>query len=167
MRPGTFGWWRAKLRQVVRHMNARVDLSERAALNGWLGPGQLALFDRMHLADRRHGLDVVATLRSEGVTDPDLLVAGLLHDAGKGDAGLVPRVVHSLGQAYGGWVGAAVAWLPGMQRNLDRLARHPELSAELAAAAGCSPRAVELIRWQEAPRDADLGRRLLLADERN
>ena len=41
----------------------------------------------MHVADRRHGLDVVASLRADGVTDPDVLLAGLLHDAGKGDTG--------------------------------------------------------------------------------
>ena len=42
----------------------------------------------MHVADRRHGLDVVATLRGDGVTEHDVLVAGLLHDAGKGDTGV-------------------------------------------------------------------------------
>ena len=43
----------------------------------------------MHVADQRHGLDVVATLRSEGVSDDEVLLAGLLHDCAKGDAGLV------------------------------------------------------------------------------
>ena len=31
--------------------------------------------------------------------------------------------------------------------------------------AGCSPRTVELIRWQDAPRDPEAGERLRLADE--
>jgi hypothetical protein len=35
----------------------------------------------------------------------------------------------------------------------------------MAAAAGCSVRTVELIRWQDAPRDPDAGERLRLADE--
>ena len=74
---------------------------ERAGLAAWTTPAQLALFDSMHVADRRHGLDVVASLRAEGVTEPDLLLAGLLHDAGKGDTGVWPRVAYSLGQAYG------------------------------------------------------------------
>ncbi len=52
-----------------------------------------------------------------------------------------------------------------MRAPLERLARHAELSAELAAAAGCSERTVELIRWQEAPRDPEFGRLLALADE--
>ena len=52
----------------------------------------------MHVADQRHGLDVVASLRAAGRTDPDLLLAGLLHDAGKGQTGVWPRVAWSLGE---------------------------------------------------------------------
>jgi hypothetical protein len=121
----------------------------------------------MHVADRRHGLDVVATLRGEGVEDREVLVAGLLHDAAKGDAGALPRIAHSLGQAYGGWIVRAARLVPGMAPALERLRTHAEASAHLAAAAGCSPRTVELIRWQEAPRDPDFGERLRLADEAN
>ena len=40
--------------------------AEREALAGWLTPAQLALFDGMHRADQRHGLDVVASLRADG-----------------------------------------------------------------------------------------------------
>jgi hypothetical protein len=121
----------------------------------------------MHVADRRHGLDVVATLRAEGIGDPDVLLAGLLHDAAKGDTGILPRVVHSLGQAWGGWVPRIARLVPGLGASLDRLRTHAEKSARLAAAAGCTPRAVELIRWQEAPRDPEFGERLRLADEAN
>lgn len=121
----------------------------------------------MHVADRRHGLDVVATLRAAGVAEPDALVAGLLHDAGKGDVGVLPRIAYSLGQAYGPWVTRLAGSFPGMAADLERLATHPERSAILAAAAGCSPRSVELIRWQEAPRDPEFGERLRLADEAN
>ena len=35
----------------------------------------------------------------------------------------------------------------------------------MAEAAGCSPRTVELIRWQDDPRDPEAGERLRLADE--
>jgi len=119
----------------------------------------------MHVADRRHGLDVVGALRAGGTSDSDVLVAGLLHDAGKGDAGLVARVVHSLGQVHLMWVGYAVGWWPGMRPTLDRLRDHAEASARLAEAAGCPPRTVELIRWQDAPRDPEAGERLRLADE--
>jgi hypothetical protein len=140
---------------------------ERTALAGWVTPPQLALFDAMHVADRRHGLDVVATLRDQGVTDEEVLLAGLLHDAGKGRTGVWPRVAYSLGQAYGTWVWRLAGVLPPMRAALDRLRTHAETSAALAQAAGSSPRTVELIRHQEAPVDPEVGRLLKLADEAN
>jgi hypothetical protein len=121
----------------------------------------------MHVADRRHGLDVVATLRADGQRDEELLLAGLLHDAGKGDTGLWPRVAYSLGQEYGSWIWRVAGVLPGFGSALSRLREHAEASARLAAAAGCSARTVELIRHQDAPRDGDAGERLRLADEAN
>jgi hypothetical protein len=140
---------------------------ERAGLATWLDPSQLALFDAMHVADRRHGLDVVATLRAEGVNETDVLVAGLLHDAGKDQTGLWSRVVYSLGQAYGSWIWRLAGIVPGVRRDLERLRDHAETSAKLAAAAGCSVRTVELIRHQDDPRDAEYGELLRLADEAN
>ena len=83
-------WWAAKVRQFRAHLRASVATDERTGLATWLTPDQLALFDRMHVADRRHGLDVVTALRADGATDPDLLLAGLLHDAGKAATGLRP-----------------------------------------------------------------------------
>lgn len=121
----------------------------------------------MHVADRRHGLDVVATLRRDGVVDDDLLVAGLLHDAGKGQTGVWPRVAYALGQAYGPWVWRVARVNPAWRMPLERLAVHAETSASLAESAGCSPRTVELIRHQEAPVDPEAGRALQLADEAN
>ncbi|MCI0582192.1 MAG: hypothetical protein L0227_04715 [Chloroflexi bacterium] len=167
MRPGSRSWWAAKVRQFGAHLRARVSDDERRALDDWITPAQAALFDSMHVADRRHGLNVVATLRAEGIHDPEVLLAGLLHDAAKGDTGVVPRVVHSLGQAWGGWVPRVARLVPGMAKALDRLRTHAEASAGLATAAGCSPRTAELIRWQEAPRDPEFGQRLRLADEAN
>lgn len=165
MRPGSVAWWATKIRQTKRHLLARVPARERDALATWLSPAQLAVFDAMHVADRRHGLDVVQALRAGGISEPDVLIAGLLHDAGKGDAGLIPRVVYSLGQAHITWVERAVGWLPGMRRTLVRLRNHQETSARIAEAAGCSPRTVELIRWQDDPRDPEAGEQLRLADE--
>ena len=161
------GWWAAKVRQARRHVGARVAPRERDAVAAWLSPAELALFDAMHVADRRHGLDVVASLRADGAADHDLLVAGLLHDAGKGDTGFAPRVVHSLISVWGGWVGGAVAWWPGMAVAVRRLRDHAETSARMAEAARCSSRTVELIRWQEEPHDPVAGERLRLADEAN
>ena len=160
-------WWASKVRQFRTHLRARVTPGERTALATWATPAEQALFDTMHVADRRHGLDVVATLRAEGISDRDVLVAGLVHDAGKGATGVWPRVAYSLGQAFGPWVWRAAAVVPGMGPALERLRTHAETSAAMAEAAGCSARTVELIRWQDAPRDPEYGERLRLADEAN
>lgn len=160
------GWWASKVRQFRAHIRAKVTPAERAALGTWLTSAQLAVFDAMPVADRRHGLDVVARLRSDGVTEDDVLVAGALHDAGKGPGvGVWPRVAWSLGEAWGPWVVRVARRLPGFGPALDRIRDHAELSAGLAAAAGCSVRTVELIRYQAEPRDPDAGALLKRADE--
>ncbi len=110
---------------------------------------------------------MVASLRAEGVTDPDLLVAGLLHDAGKGQTGLWPRIAYSLGQRYGEWIWRVAVILPGFGPALARLRTHADTSAVLATAAGCSARTVALIRNQDAPTDPEFGELLRLADEAN
>ena len=163
----TASWWASRTRQFRAHLRASVTPEERAALVTWIAPAQLGLFDAMHVADRRHGLDVVRSLRGEGVTEPDLLVAGLLHDAGKGDTGIWPRVAYSLGDRYGAWIPRVAGVPPGLGAALERLRTHAETSAALAAAAGCSPRTVELIRNQDAPLDTEFGELLRLADEAN
>jgi hypothetical protein len=161
-------WWGSRTRQFRSHLRAHVGPLERAALASWVTPAQLEVFDAMHVADRRHGLDVVATLRGEGVTDPDLLLAGLLHDAGKGQTGVGPRVAYALGQRYGSWAWSAGGVIPGWSGALQRLRDHAETSAAIAAAAGCRPRTVELIRHQDTPLDDDdAGRLLQLADDAN
>lgn len=163
----TTSWWAARFRQFRSHLRARVTPEERAALATWISPAQLALFDSMHVADRRHGLDVVASLRAEGVAEPDALLAGLLHDAGKGDTGVWPRVAYALASNYGQWIASVARRVPGLGAPMERLRTHATTSAELAAAAGCASRTVELIRYQDAPIDPEFGELLRLADEAN
>jgi hypothetical protein len=162
-----FSFWGSKVRQFRAHRGARVAAAERTAAADWLTSAEITLFDAMHVADQRHGLDVVATLRDQGVTDRDVLAAGLLHDAGKGQTGLWPRVAFSLGQEYGRWIWRAAGVIPGWSAALARLRDHAEISARLAADAGCPPLTVELIRHQDAPRDPSFGELLRLADEAN
>jgi hypothetical protein len=140
---------------------------ERAALATWISPAQLALFDSMHVADRRHGLDVMASLRAEGVGEQDVLLAGLLHDAGKGNTGVWPRVAYALASVYGSWILGLARVLPGFTPALERLRTHAETSADLAATAGCPARTVALIRFQDAPVDPEFGELLRLADDAN
>ena len=160
------GWWGTKVRQTVRHLFGRVNDAERAQLATWLSGPQLALFDSMHRADQRHGLDVAATLRSEGHDDPELLLAALLHDCSKGpDVRLPHRVAWSLGERYGEGVLETFARLPGYGAAFERLRHHAGDSACLARDAGCGERTAELIRHQAAPLDPEAGVALQLADE--
>ena len=134
-------------------------------LAAWTTPAEAALFDAQHVADRRHGLDVVAYLRRAGVRDRDVLAAGLLHDCAKGDTGVGPRIAWSLGERLGPWALVPVRVLPGWSVALDRLRDHAEGSARLVAAAGLPPHAVDLVRYQSEPRDPEYGDLLHAADE--
>ncbi len=172
-RAGSPGWWSTKVRQFRAHVTARVASSERAGLEGWVPAPLLALFDAMPVADRRHGLDVVASLRAAaGGGDPELLLAGLLHDCGKTTSnghgvGLLPRIAWSLGEALGRWFVRAARHLPSFGSALDILRDHAQRSAELVLAAGGSSRTAALIRDQAATPADRAGELLRLADEAN
>jgi hypothetical protein len=160
-------WWASKARRFRAHLRATVAPAERSELATWITPTQLALFESMHVADRRHGLDVVASLRAAGVESCDALLAGLLHDAGKGRTWVWPRVAYALGDHYGHWIWTVAGMLPGWGADLERLRGHAVTSARLAAEAGCADRTVHLIRDQETPRDPEFGELLRSADEAN
>jgi hypothetical protein len=158
-------WWARKARQLRTHLAARVAPEERRSLVAWARPAELALFDAMHVADRRHGLDVVAYLRRAGVTERDVLAAGLLHDCGKGDTGAGPRVAWSLGERFGPRVLRLSARLPGWRDAMARLRDHAEASAVAPEDLGLPARAVALVREQENPSDPQFGRLFHAADE--
>jgi hypothetical protein len=162
------GWWGGRIRQFRRYVGGRVTPAERHELDAWLTPAQQALFNGMHRADQRHGLDVAAALRADGHSEPDLLLAGLFHDAAKGPAvGLWPRVFWALGERYGSWIQRVTGRWPGFAMAYLRLRDHAEASADMAVEAGCSPVTAELIRHQADPVDQRAGEALRLADEAN
>lgn len=158
-------WWARKARQLRSHLLARVTPEEHRSLVAWARPAELVLFDAMHIADRRHGLDVVAYLRRAGVTDRDVLAAGLLHDCAKGQTGFGPRVAWSLGERLGPWVRRLAARIPGWRDAMARLRDHAEVSAAALERAGLSARAVALVREQDRPSDPRFGRVFHAADE--
>jgi hypothetical protein len=114
---------------------------------------------------------VLERLLADGQTDADLLTAALLHDAGKVRARLSvwERVVIVLGKKL--FAGHVKGWGEGEARGLRRpfvvAAQHAAWGAELALAAGASPRTVELIRrHQEQSGQTDaLLRALQAADD--
>jgi hypothetical protein len=166
-------WWTTKVRQTRAHLTAKVGPGERGALGWWVPAPLLKLFDAMPVADQRHGLDVVASLRaSGGGDDRELLLAGLLHDCGKSTGnghgvGLLPRIAWSLGEAFGPRFVRLARRLPGFDRQLDRLRDHAQRSAQLVLASGASPRTADLIRDQAAASADPAGKLLRLADEAN
>jgi hypothetical protein len=128
-----------------------------------LPPAGRTLFEAMPRYDRGHALAVLDALQKASHSEPDLLAAALLHDAGKtvhpkGRLRLWHRVVSVLVRA---WRPALLDKMgqdrPGSwRRPFFVQAHHAELSAELARQVGCSPRTVALIRHHEdAPAASD------------
>jgi len=157
-----------RVEQLIGHLTARVRPDEAALARRILPQPAWATFEEMPVADRRHGLDVARRLLSAGHDDPDLLVAALLHDAGKG------RRMH-LWHRVAGVLLEAIA-----PRALARLAspdprswRHPfhvylhhaDLSADIAQAVGCSDRSAAFIRGSAREADGALAAAFHLADE--
>jgi hypothetical protein len=138
-----------RVRQVARHLRARVAPDELELVRRILSPSAAALFDGMPVADQRHALDVATRLLAGGADDPDVLAAALLHDVAKGHR---MRLWH---RVWGVLLQAAAP------RLLQRLAspnprswrypvhlhlHHAAMSAEAARAAGCSDRCAAFIR---------------------
>jgi len=131
---------------------APLDLSEARET---LTPAQVALFLRLQPGEQAHSLEVFQRLRLEGETGPDLQTAALLHDVGKSRFPLqvwervwivlARKLLPGRFQAWGAAQGA-LDELPWWQRACAVAAQHPAWGAELAQAAGCSRRAVSLIR---------------------
>jgi hypothetical protein len=157
-----------RVEQAVAHVRARVQPEEEALARRLL-PGQaFTLFAAMPVADRRHALDVAERLLSAGHDDPDLLAAALLHDAGKGHR---VRLWHRAAGVV--LAKAAPRLLPRLASPDPRSWRHPfhlfihhaSRSAELATAAGCTPRVAAFIVGDVDGPDARLLASLESADD--
>lgn len=120
------------------------------------------LFDAMPAADQRHSLAVMKALQAAGHVEQPLMEAALLHDCAKrvGGVRLWQRVAKVLLRAF--WPALWTRWTadPAPDRHTWRYGlwayhHHPAISAGLAAAAGCDPLAVALIRRHEGPLGLD------------
>lgn len=149
-----------------------------------LGPGELVLWARMGGPDRRHAVTVARRVEAALGTSGDaasprrlappraVLVAALLHDVGKVEAGLgtVGRVVATLAGLAGGRRCAGTwATRSGWLGQLGRYLCYPALGADLLAAAGSDPLAVAWAAQHHGPPDlcalpTDLATALRAAD---
>ncbi|MCH7697893.1 MAG: HD domain-containing protein [Chloroflexi bacterium] len=139
-------------RQFFGSVRPHVDAAERAKAFELLTDGQRELFSSMTPRDQQHCLAVYRKLRDEGHDDQDLLVAALLHDAGKGEIALWHRVAFVMLDA------APPSLLDRLTRAGDsshwrealyRCRNHAELGAALAKQAGSSEQVVHLIREED------------------
>jgi hypothetical protein len=137
-----------------------LDLARR-----YLSSEALALFRAMPRYDQRHATGVARTLYAQGQRDADLLVAALLHDAGKTvpppdlespgrgpkSVRLWHRVAVVLMRAFSPGLLSALAGdgLQSWRRPFYVQTHHAALGAELARNIGCSPRTVFLIQHHE------------------
>jgi hypothetical protein len=138
-----------RVAQFVAHVRARVRVDDDAVARRLLPQPAFDLFAAMPVADRRHALDVVARLTHAGYRDDAVLAAALLHDAAKGDRmRLWHRVAGVLLEAIAPNVLRRIAdpRTTSWRHPFWLYLHHDRLSAELAAAAGCSPTTVRLIR---------------------
>jgi hypothetical protein len=139
----------ARVRQGLRALSAWARPVDDELAATFLSPPLLALFRQMRRSEQQHSLNVLRTLRSRGYDDPVLMVAALLHDAGKCRAPyhLWDRVIVVLAKAVAPdrvrqWgSGEPTGW----RRPFAVSIQHPRWSAEMAAAAGADPLVIDLI----------------------
>jgi hypothetical protein len=120
--------------------------------------------------EQAHSLRVLERLQRAGESDPDLMRAALLHDAGKvrSPLSLPDRALIVLGKRF--LPGRVKRWGEGEARGIQRAfvvaAQHPAWGAEMAAQAGATARTCDLIRrHQEEAGEDRLLRALQEADD--
>jgi len=150
-------------------VKGELTTTDRALLASILtNSSQQRLFDRMPPNDRRHAIAVARTLREAGHSQPALLQAALLHDAGKSmGQPILHRVLIVLFEAF--WPAALqrlstlgssdagthnspftihnslINNIPFWRRPFVIHAQHPAIGAAWAEAVDCEPLAIALI----------------------
>jgi len=136
-----------------------------------LSPSLLALFETLSHTEQQHGLALCRGLEAQGDASPDLLVAALLHDAGKTVA--PPYLWERVWVVLAGYYAPRLAerlsqGAPrGIRRGFVTRRMHPQWGADLAEKAGANARVVALIRNHHAPpgNDEELARLQKMDDE--
>ena len=129
----------------------------------------LSLFLSQDLRDQRHGARTARWLILKGEKKPELLIAALIHDIGKGHQRTRDRVVHVLTSwSKTGKLVEAKTSSFGMRQAIARSRNHSELGAQQLEQYGVSSRVIELTRLHHTPPEADTMLALLqCADSKN
>jgi hypothetical protein len=141
-----------RARQFSNVLRGGLSAQEQEIVREFLSPEQLTLFWQTQPLARRHHVDVALDLLGGGWTSPDLIAAALLHDVGKGQLGVWPRVAVVLAQGFSPALFTALAQRGGPPPVtwLRIHAQHAEMGAAQVAAAGATKRMIELIRRHES-----------------
>ena len=137
-----------RTRQFFGSFRPRFEDGERTEAADLLGERLWPLFESMSERDQRHSLDVLAVLRDRSCRDQHLLMAALLHDAGKGRlAGVRVRLWHRVAYVL---LSACAPWvlrrLANGRGGIVALHGHAERGALVAEALGAPSAVVDLIR---------------------
>ncbi len=150
---------------------APLDRNARDAALAVLPDAAVAAFRALPRADQSHALRVHAALLTAGETDSHLLAAALLHDVGKHPG---VGVTHRTAKVLLARSPAVIAVLirsgriaPRWRSRFARLVHHAALGADLAAAWGCTPETVGIVRASHDHNAPDMVRRLQAVDDRS
>jgi hypothetical protein len=149
-----------RVRQFFHAVWVDVDPGELEHARSVLTPAQRSLFAGMQRSEQAHALKVYRQLVDQGETSPDLLVAALLHDVGKSCSPLwvwervlivLARLAFPVRSRRWGNTSPEKAGHKFWKRAFIVAEQHPAWGAALAADAGVSPLAVNLIRLHQDP----------------
>ena len=110
----------------------------------------MTAFHSMPESDQIHHSCVARRLLDDGLTDPDLIQAALLHDIGKFEDGRGPNIADRtlmvlIGSVAPRTLGRMTARRHWWNRGLFLAAHHAEIGCEMASQLGCSERTQQLI----------------------
>jgi hypothetical protein len=143
-----------RIHQTWSALTAKPEKSDLEEVEDFLPPSQFALFKGLHPSEQSHSIAVYRGLLENGLEQPDLLTAALLHDVGKNrcPVHLWDRIVIVLGEEI--VPSLAASWGEAEPDSWKRpfvvSQKHAGWGAQMAAAAGASQLTVDLInRHQE------------------
>ncbi|HJP41016.1 MAG TPA: HD domain-containing protein [Dehalococcoidia bacterium] len=122
----------------------------------WLSPTLFELFVGQHPRDVVHSVSLARWLLEQGHREPDLVVAALVHDIGKGNQRRADRVAYVMAQwarsdGFAGDHGSRFE----IRRAIARSANHSERGAALLSLADAPPVVIELTRLHHSKTKGD------------